>query len=248
MKSLIKGLGLLAVMLVAGTAHAGTIKEYSADMVDAKTGQVVGKYYVTEKKIRVDSSNEKGGGNVISIIRMDQDKMYALQEDKTYMEIPFKGTVTDLESIGTQMMGGIAPQRKVENLGSETVSGYKAEKSKVTTTMNMMGQTFTTTAHEWKAKEFDMPLRTQTDKGETMEMRNIKVGAPPASVFEIPAGYTRNVEMENMMKQMRKMPAGGGHGSGRQSIVPAAGADVNENGINEAIQEGMNNMLKGMMQ
>ena len=213
MKSLIKGLGrglsglsLLAVMLCASTAFAGTIKEYTADMVDAKSGRVVGKYYVTEKKIRMDSSDEKGGrGNAASIVRLDQNKMYALQEDKTYIEFPFKGTISNLEDLGTQMMGGAAPQRKVESLGSETVNGYKAEKSKVTTTMNMMGQTFTTTTYEWKAKEFDMPLRTQTDKGDIMEMRNIKVGAPSDSVFEIPAGYKKNIEMENMMKQMKHM-------------------------------------------
>ena len=245
MKNLIKGFGgFLAVMLISGTAYAaGTIKEYTADLVDVKSGQTVGKYHVTEKKIRMDSSDAKRGGGTSSIIRMDQGKMYILQdEDKTYMEMPFKGTVDNLENLGKQMMGGIAPERKVESLGTEKISGYNAEKSKITTTVNMMGRKFTTTGYEWKAKEFTMPIRTETDKGEAMEMRNIKIGAPSDSVFEIPAGYTRNTQMENMMKQIP-----GNSDGERGSKVKERLQDAGHEAVNDAIKEGMDSMLKGMM-
>ena len=215
MNNLIKMLSPLLILLGASASFAGTIKEYTADMVDTKTGQVAAKYYITEKKIRVDALDERSGrrgtGGVASIIRMDQNKMYAFQDDKTYIELPLKGTISNLQDVSNQMMGGAAPKRTEEKIGTETVSGYSTDKLKVTTTMNFMGRTHSTTNFEWKAKEFDIPLRIQTENGDTTEMRNIKVGAPSASVFEIPAGYTRNVEMENMMKGMhgRGMPDAG---------------------------------------
>ena len=204
MRNLIKGLGLCLVMLsMASTAFAGTVKEYVADLVDAKTGQTMAKYYVTENKIRVDMEGQNKGGKVATIIRMDQGKMYSLQEDKTYIEFPFKDKISNLEDIGTKMMGGVAPKRTEEKLGSETVNGYDTEKTRVTTNINMMGQKRTMVNTVWKAKEFDMPIRTQSDKGDITEMRNIKVGAPADSVFEVPAGYTKNAELEEMMKRMQ---------------------------------------------
>ena len=201
MKNMTKILCLLIILLVAYTASAGTIKEYSADMVDVDSDMVISKLFVTEQKMRMDTS-EVGGG--IGIIRMDRGKMYVLQEDKTYMEIPMKGDkIPSFEELGAQMMGEAAPKRKLENLGSETVNGYQTEKFRVITMVNMMGQTYTMTHYEWMAKEFDVPLRTQDENGgQTMEIRNIKVGAPDASVFEIPAGYKKNTQFEEMMKQM----------------------------------------------
>ena len=203
MKNLFKMFGLLIILLVAYTAFAGTIKEYSADMVDADSGRVISKLFVTEQKMCMDSSD---AGGRIAIIRMDQGKGYVLQEDKTYMEIPIKGDkVPNFEELGAQMMGEAAPKRKLENLGLETISGYQTVKVHVTTTVNMMGQMHTMIHYEWKAKEFDVPLRTQDENGgQTMEIRNIKVGAPDASVFEIPAGYKKNTRLEEMMKQMHK--------------------------------------------
>lgn len=206
MKNLIKRLGLLIILLAPSIAFAGTIREYSADVVDVKSGRIVSTYYVTEKKMRVDSFDSEGGKHgegPRSIIRMDHGKMYSLREDKTYLEFPMKGdTVPNMEEMGSMMMGGAAPKRMLKKLGTETVSGYKAEKFQVTTTIDMFGQTHTMSHYEWKAKEFDLPVRMQNEDGEIMEMRNIKTGAPDASVFEIPAGYKKNTQMEDRMKQM----------------------------------------------
>jgi len=212
MKNLIKGLSLLLILFGASTAFAGAIKEYTADLVDVKSGQVVGKYAVTEKMMRMetrDKEGEKEGGSAISIIRMDHGKMYLLQEDKSYLEFPLQGDkVPSPEELGTMMMGASAPKQKREKLGDETVSGYPAEKIEVTTTIDMMGQTLTMTHQEWMAKEFDFPVRVQSD-GDVMEMRNIKVGAPDAALFEIPAGYKKNTALEEMMQQMKQMQQGG---------------------------------------
>jgi hypothetical protein len=46
-----------------------------------------------------------------------------------------------------------------------------------------------------------MPVRTE-NQGVIQEMRNIKPGRPDASLFEIPSGYKRDAQMEQMMKGM----------------------------------------------
>lgn len=48
------------VLLFAALAQAGTIKEYSADMVDVSSGKTLQKMYVTEQKIRFDGYGEDG--------------------------------------------------------------------------------------------------------------------------------------------------------------------------------------------
>ena len=219
MKNIVGALSFLLALLGTGSSFAGTIKEYTADMVDVKSEQVVNRYYIAEKKMRIDTFGAQGGRqgaktksdqpSGIAIIRLDQKKMYILQEDKTYIEMPITDDkIENAMDMSKMFMGGTAPTRKVENLGTETVSGYKAEKNRITTTIAMMGQKHTTTHTEWIAREFSMPVRMQEPNGRIMEMRNIKTGAPSASVFEMPAGYKRNTQMEEMMKSMQQKQKG----------------------------------------
>ena len=204
MKTLFKGFICFLALCLAAPVLAGSIKEYTADMVDVKSGKVVGKYAVTEKKMRMESTDEDDGDSLV-IIRMDQGKVYVMQEDKTYIDIPIKGDkVPTPEELAGMMGGGDLFKPKREKLGTETVSGYKAEKFRVTHTIEMMGQKHTSVHHEWLAKEFDIPVRIENE-GNIAELRNIKVGTPAASLFEIPAGYKKNTEMEEMMKQMQQM-------------------------------------------
>ena len=191
------------VLLSPSLALAGTVKEYSADMVDVKTNRVHQKMYVTEQKIRFDSFDERGELEGIAILRLDQGLMYALQQDKTYITVPMDKNITvqRMEDISAAM--GIKPDIQREKQGTETVNGYQAEKFKTTVTINAGSQKIVNTYYEWNASEFAMPIRLyDTKEDETTEMHNIKIGAPAASVFEIPAGYTRNTQMEEMMKQM----------------------------------------------
>jgi len=206
MKSLIKGFCLPFILLGAATAFAGTIKEYSADWVDVQTGQVAAKIAATEKKMRVETKRDKSGKGAEGavILRLDQGKAYVLEADsKTYLEFPLKGDKMAPEALSS-LVPGATYEQKMEKLGTETVSGYQAEKFKITATVNVMGMTHTSTSLAWMAKEFDWALRSQNND-KVQEMRNIKVGAQPATLFEIPAGYKKNVEFEEMMKQMNNL-------------------------------------------
>ena len=206
MRTCVLSLCAACVLFFAVPVYAGSITEYSADMVNVQTNKVQQKIYVADQKMRFDTYNEAGKLAGISILRQDQGKAYALQEDKTYIELPVDKNAKSLEDLAPM---GIKPDIKRESMGAEAVNEYKAEKFKVTTTLTVMGQKTVFTHYEWKAPEFDMPVRLQLQTGETLEMRNVQTGAPEASVFEMPEGYTRNTQMEEMMKQqMGANPAG----------------------------------------
>ena len=193
-KTLLKSLACFLVLCLTLPAFAGSIAEYSADMVDVKSGSVTQKLAVTQDKIYSESFNAQGKREAIAIIRMDQRKMYILMEaTKSYMELPFNKEQFSAADLSMGMV-----QTKQEKVGEETVSGYKADKFKITVTA--MGSTVTT--FQWIAPEFaPMPIRTETN-GVIQEMRNIKTTRPDASLFEVPKDYKRDTQMEQMMKNM----------------------------------------------
>jgi len=210
----------MLLLLCAGVAVAGTVKNYSADMVDAASGRVVSKIYASDKKLRMDMFDESGKKVASSIVLMDQKKMYALQdESKTYMEFALKDdAMPALQGMANAFLGDKVDVKR-EKVGSETVSGYKADKYKTITTINLGGKK-EMISYSWIAPEFDMPVRMQDGKGSIQEMRNIKKETQPASLFEIPKGYEKDTSMEEMSKLMK--------GKGMPNM-PGAGRSVPQN-------------------
>jgi hypothetical protein len=201
MKTLFKTFVFLFASGLAFPSFAGTVKEYTADMVNVKTGKVMQKLAVTPDKLYSESLNDKGKRAGLAIIRLDQKKMYMIMEDeKAYIEMPFN---KDKFSVADLSMGMAKVKR--EKVGMETVNGYTADKFQITATVMGMN----VTSYEWVAPEFEpMPIRTES-QGEIQEMRNIKTGPPPASLFELPSSYKRDTDMENMMKGMMGSGSGG---------------------------------------
>jgi hypothetical protein len=194
MKILLKSLACFLALIPALPAWAGSISEYSADMVDVKSGRVVQKIAVAPDKIYSESLSAQGRREALAIIRLDQKKMYVfIEATKSYMELPFnkeRFTAADLN------MGMV--QTKQEKMGTEKVGDYMADKFMITA--SVMG--ISTTAYQWLAPEFDpLPVRIESDGG-VQEMQNIKTGSPDPALFEIPAGYKRDAQMEQMMKGM----------------------------------------------
>jgi len=187
------------VLNTAVTVQAGTTTEFSADNVMIKPDgkeETIGKIYVSPNMMRSEM-NMQQQGTMISIVRQDQKKFFMIMPDKKkYYENPL--TDQDLDDLQGMMMNANM-KKKVEKLGTETVNGFVCEKQQVTTTMDMMGQTITTTSTHWKAKELDIPIRTKDDKGNITELRNIKQGPQPKDIFEIPQGYKKVANMMEMM-------------------------------------------------
>ena len=181
----------------AGPAKAyttGSVGPYSADMADVQNGRVAQKLAVTRDKVFSEGLDDQGMRQAIAIIRLDQKKMYVcLEANKSYWELPF-----DKDTFSASDLN-VGPARvKREKTGSETVNGHKAEKWRITATA--MG--VDSVSHEWLSEEFGaIPIRTES-QGSVREMRNVRPGEPDASLFEIPAGYTRDAKMEQLMKVM----------------------------------------------
>ena len=194
MKTLLKSLACFLVLAFAFPVLAGSVKEYSADMVNVKNGRVMAKLAVAPGKMYSENFDDDGKRAGSAVIRLDQKKMYVfIEETKSYMELPFDKDEFDASSMS---MGAV--ESKQEKVGSETINGYKADKFKVTT--KAMGMT--STGFQWIAPEFEpMPIRSE-EGGVILEMRNIKTARPDAALFEIPKGYKRDTQMEEMMKGM----------------------------------------------
>jgi len=184
---------LLFATLPASAFFGGKIDRFSAEQVSIEPGGksvVTGKIFVMPGMFRSENTVEKGGKSIINIFQKDRNVNYMINpEEKTYLEMSFD------EKKMKQAMGQFAQTRKEEILGTETVNGYKCTKKRIETTVNFFGFEKTVKSTVWLSDRFDMPLKTENSDGTIVEMRNIREGKQPESLFEPPAGYRKVADM-----------------------------------------------------
>jgi len=193
-KSALTKIGFVALFLVftalpASAFFGGKIDRFSAEQVSIEPGGksgVMGKIYVMPGLYRSENTVEQGGKTIINIFRKDRNISYMINpEDKTYLEMSFD------EKKMQEAMGQFAQTEKEEILGTETVNGYKCTKKRTETTVSIFGLKKTVKTTFWVSDRFDVPLKTENSDGSITEMRNIREGKQPASLFEPPAGYRK---------------------------------------------------------
>ncbi len=161
----------LAVVAVA------TAVDFSADVIHqgkGYTGQ--SKIYAQGNKIRMEP---KGQGQY-SIVRGDLNKTWVVMPDqKMYMESKYDPSqVPSQEKVRGEM------SRKL--VGSETIDGHPTKKYEVT----YKDGDKVMKSYQWMATDINFPIKTAAIDGSwSMEYRNIRMGSPPDSLFEIPKGY-----------------------------------------------------------
>lgn len=201
-----------AVCLWTVAACAGSVREYAGDMVSldaAGTVENSSRLFFSDGKVRVEVPAQEGMGPMVLILRPDRKVQWMIDEAaRTWFEQPLDDTMP-LTPAARMAVGESTV--KEEPLGEEKVNGYATRKKRVTVTSKVMGQTQATVSTVWMADEFDVPLRERGETGETEEFRNIRVGAQPAALFEVPKGYTRSKNMLGMpdikdMPDMKNMP------------------------------------------
>jgi hypothetical protein len=168
--------------------RAGPVREYSASMVDVKSGRVRQKFAVTPDKFYAETFDAFGQREKFSIIRLDQRKMYVFSEtNKTYIELPFNDDRFTIENLSF----GMIQVKEEKKVGEETVNGYKTSKFHIKVTA--MGLKSPVTVYSWVAPEFgpSFPVRLDVN-GVVDEMRNINTNRPDAALFEIRKGYQRD--------------------------------------------------------
>ncbi|WP_353115577.1 hypothetical protein [Nitratidesulfovibrio sp.] len=206
----------VTVLWWAVAARAGSVSDYAGDMVSLDAAGKVentSRLFFSDGKVRVEVPAQEGMGPMVLILRPDRKVQWMIDESaRTWFEQPLdEKAIADMSRGGGPVMPMGEHAVKEEPLGMEKVNGYATQKKRVTVTSRIMGQAQTTVSTVWTADEFDVPLRERDETGETEEFRNIRVGAQPAALFEVPTGYTRSKGMPGMpdmtgMPDMKDMP------------------------------------------
>jgi hypothetical protein len=234
MKRLISaGLFTLVSMLPAFSAPAEDTNDnplanaptqYSADLViTRKAGApMTMRIYADGNKRRTERD---GAGGNITIVRGDLNKRYILvPATKTYMEAPLDPRLLESPADWAKRMGIVH-----EKVGTEDVNGepcdkysYNSDPTKMANGQNkpmVPGRTLMT-GFIWIGQTTHMLVKSES-AGSTAEWKNIKVGPPDASVFELPVDYKKQEAGAGRPGQMRPMvPKLGVPKSGGESPSP----------------------------
>ena len=170
--------------------------QYSADLVvTRKVGPptpMTMKVYVDGNKRRTE--REGGGGNII-ILRGDLSKRYVLTPgNKTYMEAPLDQRMLESPNDWAKRMGLVHEKVGTEEINGESCDKYRysSDPKKMANGQNnpAMPAARAITGFIWVGHMTHMLVKSE-NAGSTAEWKNIKVGPPDASLFELPADYKK---------------------------------------------------------
>lgn len=197
----------VAVLSISAAAQVWSgIPQFSADMkMSGGRGQeMTGKMYFGGQRMRYEMN--AGGRDVISIHDAKTQTSYMIMpQQKMYMEMNANG-------MGRMGRGPRMPDAKAfdpnnpcanetgttcKKVGTETVNGRSCDKWEFT------GQNGTRTV--WLDQKLHFPIKMVGAQGDNFELTNVQEGSQPASLFEVPAGYTK-MDMGGMM--MGRPPQG----------------------------------------
>jgi len=173
-------------------------EDFSGDIVTAKESgnQNRTKIYVTKDKWRIEGLQEgrMGGAIITNLVTRTSDIL--MPERKMYMEFP-QG-----QGPAGQRLMNFYHARDIDNacsdwlklpynqggtchkVGPETVNGRSTVKYEGTNGKGESGAV-------WFDKKIAFPIKWEGQKGGSGELQNIKEGAQPASLFEIPSDYQK---------------------------------------------------------
>ena len=198
---------LLAVATLMGpSVVAQRPIEFKANvkMVDASDGTTsTGVMYFGGAKIRTELS--KDGQNIIVLADpVAKSQLIMMPDDKMYMELPMGQGPVNMPITGssdpTNPCSGGSGNTDCVKGATESVNGHPAVRWEYT---NHEG----TRTRAWVSTKLRFPVKTEDDDGGKMEISNIAEGPQAATLFAIPAGYTK--------MDFGGMGMGGGRGRGR---------------------------------
>jgi len=181
---------LLTLAMVLSPAISGAEKmpkakvQYSADSYMETGGKTVKAHvYYAPGKERKEMDRASGGQTII--IRHDKNEIWILMpKQKMYMKQPM-GKEKNQENISGYDV-------RMKKMGTETINGIKTTKNRIT----MTGHGNTLAGFAWTTGDNIMVKLDVTskngDKSRAMktELKNLKIGKQPPSLFEIPKGYS----------------------------------------------------------
>jgi len=211
---------LLGLMVGVGAGcGGGGGRSFSATQfgIDAKgNAEQHGKIYVSGERYRIEIKAPEGPGQLVMIFSKPAQKHWMLNPaKKLYCEQAYNEA--ELEKF---LHSSVAKEGE-KILGTETVNGFKCVKKEVETTMSFMGFSRKSKATVWMSDALGMPVRTRRADGAGTELREIKKGRQPASLFEIPKDFK---QVANMIALFASLDEGDGKGKrSRRGGRPPAG-------------------------
>ena len=192
------------IVLVFAASFALAQTEFSADIVDLqKAGTpTTAKIYFAKDKIRIETQGGAHGGGAIIVNFATQTSIVLMSQQHMYMEMPaqtqeqrlgfnFFQTGDVENACGDWQKLRSSQGATCHKVGNETVSGRSTVKYETT---NSNGEV----SHFWLDPKLRFPVKWQ-GKSNSGELRNIQEGTQPASLFEVPAGFTK-MDMGGMMQ------------------------------------------------
>ena len=163
-----------------------------------------GTIYFGGAKIRTELTTD-GQNTVILVDPAAKSQYILIADDKAYMQMPLGGgpmsaPVTGPADPGNPCAAGSGNTDCVRG-ERETVNGYEAVRWDYTSAEGVR-------TRAWISSRLRFAIKTQDDNGSFTEFTNITEGPQPASLFGIPAGYTK-------MDMGMMGAAGRGRGRGR---------------------------------
>jgi hypothetical protein len=180
------------------SGRLASAQEFSADVVNTKDNGELKKLYAGENKVRFEVESGGGMGPATVLVDESQNKyVVVMTERHMYMDAPpimIKPLITQFwrvqdvndacpdwkktaEQAGTYKYWGSCTK-----IGSDTLNGRSTVKYEG---VSNKGQK----QYVWVDTKLHCVVKT--DEGGGIELRNIQEGPQPASLFEVPAGYTK---------------------------------------------------------
>ncbi len=172
-------------------------EEFSGDFIETSGNNpgTVGKMYVGKDKLRFESERKAGNAAVVLFNYTTQTADILMPERKMYMEsnahqLPgpqrswnFFRTL-DVDNACADWLKMVRkPNGTCHKVGNDTVNGRSTVKYEGTSTSGEVS-TF------WLDRSLRFPIKWES-KSNSGEMKNIKEGAQPASLFEVPSDYQK---------------------------------------------------------
>ena len=201
------GFFCLIACLVIG--HRALAQQFSADVTSQRQSNTsVNKLYSSDNKVRFEVQTGNAMGPSALILDEAQHKYIMLMAERhMYMDAPapmVKPLITQFWRVqdpndACSQWKNIAQQAGTDQnwgsctkLGSDTVNGRETVKYEG---VSKKGEK----THVWVDTKLHCVIKTDESSG-GFELKNIQEGSQPASLFEVPSGYTK-FDMGAMMNQ-----------------------------------------------
>jgi hypothetical protein len=209
-------LRIVGYMCLAGCMMMGPLalaQEFSADVVNQKSDNVgMKKVFATKDKVRfeVQGTNPAMGPNAIIFDDTKHTYVVIMAERQMYMDAPVTMVrpilahfwrVDDVNDACPEWKKTAEEAGTLKNWGSCTKIGSDVVDGRSTVKYEGVSNKGEKN-HFWVDTKLHCVIKTDGGTGNGIELRNIQEGSQPASLFEVPAGYTK-LDMGKMggMKQ-----------------------------------------------